>query len=117
MAVISHDLAVLRHMSERIAVMYLGAVVELAPAGALFTRCRHPYTEALLAAIPRINAIEQRPNVRLQHELPSPNQMPNGCRFHPRCPYAREICRLQSPALVEQAPGHTAACHLSRELF
>lgn len=117
MVVISHDLAVLHHMSDRIAVMYLGAVVELAPAGELFRRCRHPYTEALLAAIPRLHPYAQPPAVRLQQELPSSDGMPSGCRFHPRCPYAQDICRQQAPNLVEQAPGHAAACHLSNELF
>lgn len=117
MAVISHDLAVLRHMSDRIAVMYLGALVELAPAGELFRRCRHPYTEALLAAIPRLHTTDQPAPVRLQQELPSSDGMPSGCRFHPRCPYALDICRQQTPPLTEQAPGHAAACHRSNELF
>lgn len=117
MVVISHDLAVLRHMSDRIAVMYLGAVVELAPAGELFKRCRHPYTEALLAAIPRLHRYEQPPAVRLQQELPTSDGIPSGCRFHPRCPYAQDICRQQAPRLAEQVPGHDAACHLSNELF
>lgn len=117
MAVISHDLAVLRHMSDRIAVMYLGAVVELAPAGELFKRCRHPYSEALLAAIPRLAPAAHHPRIRLQHELSPATHLPNGCRFHPRCPYARDICRQKAPQLLEQAPGHAAACHLSQELF
>jgi len=117
MVVISHDLAVLHHMSDRIAVMYLGALVELAPAGALFRRCRHPYTEALLAAIPRLHPREQPPAVRLQLEPSTSDGPPNGCRFHPRCPYALDICRHQAPRLEEQAPGHAAACHRSNELF
>ncbi|MGB4599477.1 MAG: oligopeptide/dipeptide ABC transporter ATP-binding protein [Trichlorobacter sp.] len=117
MAVISHDLAVLRHISDHIAVMYLGAVVELAPTQALFERCRHPYTEALLAAIPRIHQAGQLPRIRLQHEPPARSNLPSGCRFHPRCPHAREICRQQAPGLSEQVPGHAAACHLSSELY
>ncbi len=116
MAVISHDLAVLRHMSDRIAVMYLGTVVELAPAQTLFTQCRHPYTEALMAAIPRLQSTRQRQPAGLQHELPPLHSVPNGCRFHPRCPYAEEICRQQVPPLTEQAPGHVAACHLRHHL-
>lgn len=117
MAMISHDLSVLRHMCDRIAVMYLGAVVELAPAGVLFSRCRHPYTEALLAAIPRIHATDQRPRARLQLELPVPGDLPVGCRFHPRCPYVQDICRQQSPELIDQGSGHAAACHLSDQLI
>lgn len=117
MVVISHDLAVLRHMSDRIAVMYLGALVELAPAEELFRRCRHPYSEALLAAIPRLRPIDQHCSPKLLQEPPSSNGPPNGCRFLPRCPYALEICRLQIPSLQEQAPGHRAACHRSSELF
>lgn len=117
MVVISHDLAVLRHMSNRIAVMYLGGLVELAPAEAIFNRCRHPYTEALLAAIPRLQPADRRAPVNLQQE-PSPSAgPPGGCRFHPRCPYALDICRSQAPLLQEQTPGHASACHRSSELF
>lgn len=117
MAVISHDLAVLRHMSDRIAVMYLGTVVELAPATALFNRCRHPYSEALLAAIPRLHAAQAPGRRVLQQELPSASNLPKGCRFHPRCPYSRDICREQEPQLIELTAGHASACHLSAELF
>jgi len=117
MVVISHDLAVLRHMSDRIAVMYLGGLVELAPAAELFRRCRHPYTEALLAAIPRLHPSDQHPPVRLQQDPGSPSDPPRGCRFHPRCPHAQDICRQEAPPLQEQAPGHAAACHRSNELF
>lgn len=118
LAIISHDLGVLRHMCDRIAVMYLGAIVELAPTSRLFERCRHPYTEALLAAIPSMHAAQERSCSRLPNDLPSPaSGIPGGCRFHPRCAYTREICRLQSPDLVEQSAGHRAACHRSAELF
>jgi peptide/nickel transport system ATP-binding protein len=117
MVVISHDLAVLRHMSDRIAVMYLGALVELAPAGELFRRYRHPYTEALLAAIPRLHPSDQHPPIRLQQGPAAPSGRSSGCRFHPRCPYAQEICRQQAPSLQEQTPGHAAACHRSSELY
>jgi len=115
---VSHDLGVLRHMSDRIAVMYLGSVVELAPARELFRQCRHPYTQALLAAIPSIHHL---PGAPVQpagfHDIPSAANLPEGCRFHPRCPYAEDICRKESPPLVEQGPGHLAACHLSTKLF
>lgn len=115
---VSHDLGVLRHICDRIAVMYLGAVVELAPASELFTHCRHPYSQALLAAIPSIHknsGISCRP--LRSHDVPSAANLPEGCRFHPRCPYAEEICRKESPMLQEQRPGHLAACHLSDRIF
>lgn len=117
MAVISHDLAVLRHMSDRIAVMYLGAVVELAPAAALFSRCRHPYSEALLAAIPRIHSDHSSGLRTVQQELSPDSILPTGCRFYPRCPYRRDICREQKPKLRELSDGHFSACHFSGELF
>ena len=118
MVMISHDLGVLRHISDRIAVMYLGALVELAPATELFSRNRHPYTRLLLSAIPRIrrDLSEPRQNIPAG-DLPSLAALPQGCRFHPRCPYAVERCRSESPALEEQKPGHFAACHLSGSLF
>ena len=117
MVVISHDLAVLRHISDRIAVMYLGALVELAPAHEFFKGYRHPYTEALLAAIPRLHSSDQHPPIRLQQEPAAADGPPTGCRFHPRCPYAQDLCRQQAPPLQEQTPGHAAACHRSNELF
>ncbi|QOX79092.1 ATP-binding cassette domain-containing protein [Trichlorobacter lovleyi] len=115
---VSHDLGVLRHICDRIAVMYLGAVVELAPASDLFTRCRHPYSQALLTAIPSIHKVSGKSCRPLRsHDVPSAANLPEGCRFHPRCPYAEEICRKQSPPLQEQHPGHLAACHLSGRIF
>ena len=119
MLMVSHDLSVLRHVSDRIAVMYLGGIVELAPAQELFRQCRHPYTQALLAAIPRLHKVSDTtatPAIR-SHELPSAAILPQGCRFHPRCPYAADICRRETPALVEQTSGHFAACHLSNRIF
>ncbi len=114
MLMVSHDLGVLRHISDRIAVMYLGSIVELAPAQELFNQCHHPYSQALLAAIPRIHKIIQTPGKPLcSTEVPSAINLPVGCRFHPRCPYAEDICRKECPALIEQSPGHFAACHLS----
>jgi oligopeptide transport system ATP-binding protein len=108
---ISHDLAVMRHVSHRIAVMYLGRIVELADKGTLFAQPLHPYTEALLAAAPV--ADPTRKNLRrpiLQGEVPSPIDPPPGCHFHPRCPYAIPKCEIIDPPLVEVAPGRQVAC-------
>ncbi len=119
MLMVSHDLGVLRHISNRIAVMYLGSIVELAPAQELFRQCRHPYTQALLAAIPRLHKTSDSspaPAIR-SLELPSAANLPQGCRFHPRCPYAADICRTETPVLAEQSSGHYAACHLSNSIF
>ncbi|MBI5485353.1 MAG: ATP-binding cassette domain-containing protein [Deltaproteobacteria bacterium] len=117
MMIISHNLMVLRHVCDRIIVMYLGSVVEIAPAAALFNRCMHPYTEALIAAIPGFTDASNDKKTLLKDDLPSPTSIPSGCRFHPRCRYAVEICRQESPPLTEYAAGHEAACHLSRQLF
>ncbi len=117
MMIISHNLMVLRHVCDRIIVMYLGSVVESAPAAALFNRCLHPYTEALIAAIPGFTEASNDKKTLLKDDLPSPTSIPSGCRFHPRCRYAVDICRQESPALTEYAEGHAAACHLSRQLF
>lgn len=120
MLMVSHDLGVLRHVSDRIAVMYLGSIVELAPAQELFRQCRHPYTQALLAAIPRLHKSSDNsptPPTTGSHEMPSAASLPQGCRFHPRCPYATDICRTETPGLVDQDPNHLAACHLSSSIF
>jgi len=115
---VSHDLGVLHHVCDRIAVMYLGAVVELAPAESLFQQCRHPYSQALLAAIPRIHKVlDSSVKPLISSELPSAIDLPRGCSFHPRCPYAKEICQQEKPPLVEQHPEHFAACHLSASIF
>lgn len=117
MMIISHNLIVLRHICSRIIIMYLGIVVENAPSADLFQRCRHPYTEALLAAIPGLGN-RQKPGARLLNDdLPSPVAIPSGCRFHPRCRYAIEICRHEVPPLSEHATNHSAACHLSKQLY
>jgi peptide/nickel transport system ATP-binding protein len=113
---IAHDLGVVRHVSDRIAVMYLGIIVEIAPADALYERPIHPYTEALLSAIPVIEMDEQgeparRQRIVLEGEVPSPIDPPSGCRFHPRCPYATEICRVERPVLADFGSGRFAACH------
>ncbi len=112
---IAHDLAVVRHISERIAVMYLGKVVELADSEKLFTRPLHHYTNALLSAAPLPDPILERERTRilLEGEVPSPINPPSGCRFHPRCPVGRtrEICSTVEPDFEEKLPGHMAACH------
>ena len=113
---IAHDLGVVRHVSDRIAVMYLGVVVESAPVDELFARPIHPYSEALLSAIPEIDTGETddrvfRERIVLEGEVPSPIDPPNGCRFHPRCRYATDICRTERPALTAYGNEHLAACH------
>jgi oligopeptide/dipeptide ABC transporter ATP-binding protein len=109
---IAHDLAVVEHISHRIAVMYLGRIVEYADKKTLFTQPKHPYTEALLSAVPVPNPKLRREKRLLQGDVPSPINPPPGCTFHTRCPYAEERCRQEVPALKEIAPGHGVSCHL-----
>ena len=113
---IAHDLAVIEHISDRVAVMYLGRIVELAPALDLYRAPRHPYSEALLNAVPVPDPERPRIHRPLQGEVPSPINPPAGCHFHPRCPYAQPICSQESPPLVEQRPGQWAACHFSDQV-
>ena len=116
MLMVSHDLGVLRHVSDRIAVMYLGTIVELAPARELFSNSRHPYTRALLAAIPGIHKKSSDNHKSASPhpvEPPAAGDLQPGCRFYPRCPYAQDVCRISNPALLEQVSGHWSACHLS----
>jgi oligopeptide transport system ATP-binding protein len=110
---IAHDLGVVRHVSDRIAVMYLGKIVELSPAEELYTRPIMPYTEALLSAvpIPDPDLAEKRERIVLEGDVPSPINPPTGCRFHPRCRYATDVCKQLEPPLVDYGNGHLAACH------
>ena len=109
---ISHNLAVVEHLSDRVAIMYLGRLVEIAPAEELFAHPNHPYTQALLAEVPTLDPA-RRTYKPIAGELPSPLDPPPGCAFHPRCPHALPRCRVERPALKEVAPGHRSACHLN----
>lgn len=109
---ISHDLGVVRHLADRVVIMYLGRVVELGRIDAVYEAPNHPYTQALLAEVPRLDR-RQRSYQPIRGEIPSPLDPPAGCHFHPRCPHASARCRAESPALREVAPGRLSACHLN----
>ena len=108
---ISHDLSVVRHISDRIAVMYLGRIVEVGPAAVLWDQPLHPYTEALLSAVPSTSAAHRRMRKPLEGDLPSPIDPPSGCRFRTRCPRATAVCAAEAPPMRRYAPAHLAACH------
>jgi peptide/nickel transport system ATP-binding protein len=109
---ISHDLGVVRHLSNRVVVMYLGRVVEVADTAGLYAKPNHPYTQALLAEVPRLDK-RRRTYVPIKGEIPSPLAPPPGCHFHPRCPHAMPRCSSEVPALREIAAGRLSACHLN----
>jgi peptide/nickel transport system ATP-binding protein len=109
---VAHDLAVVRHISHRVAVMYLGHIVEVADRDTLFSNPRHPYTEILLSAVPVPNPRHKVRRIILQGDPPSPANPPSGCRFHTRCPLAQDLCKQQAPPLApREADGHLVACH------
>ena len=113
---ISHDVGVTRYMSDRIAVMYLGRIAELGTAEDVIGQPLHPYTQALLTSVPVPDPKFQRGRAKIRGELPSPIDLPSGCTFHPRCPYAQEICKTTKPELREIVPGHFAECHFAGEV-
>jgi oligopeptide/dipeptide ABC transporter ATP-binding protein len=115
---IAHDLGVVRHVSDRVGVMYLGEIVELGDAELLYSTPLHPYTEALLSVVPELNDTDapRRERIIISGDVPDPADRPTGCSFHPRCPAATEICVTEKPAFVELRPGRFAACHHPRNL-
>ena len=113
---IAHDLSVVEHISDRVAVMYLGNLGEVAPSEALYATPRHPYTEALLSAVPKPDPDLVTERIILPGDVPNPATPPSGCKFHPRCRYAEQICSKEAPAFREIAPDHMVACHLAERL-
>ena len=113
---IAHDLSVVEHISDRVAVMYVGKLVEVAETAELYDHPKHPYTEALMAAVPKPDPRRRERPIKLPGEVASPVNPPSGCYFHPRCRYARDVCSKEEPVLEEVAGGHWASCHLARDL-
>jgi peptide/nickel transport system ATP-binding protein len=114
---VAHDLSVVKQISDRVVVMYVGKIVEMANTEEMFTNPKHPYTEALLAAVPVPDPRARRQDRKLlQGEVANPANPPSGCYFHPRCPYVQDVCRTETPSLQEVSPGHYASCHRVQEL-
>jgi len=113
---VAHDLSVVEHISDRVAVMYLGQIVEIAEAERLYQNPLHPYTAALLSAVPGADPDSQPARIPLEGDVPDPANAPPGCKFHPRCAYAQDACRTSSPRLADIEPGHQAACHFAGKL-
>lgn len=109
---ISHDLSVIKYLSDRIAIMYLGEVVEIGKTEEIFKNPKHPYTKALLSSVPELNPQDEKERIHLQGELPSPENLPTGCKFHTRCPYVMEICKTSSPQIKEFSDTHNCKCFL-----
>ena len=114
---VAHDLSVVKHISERVAVMYVGRIVETAPTEELFASPKHPYTEALLSAVPKPDPRLRSERIILQGEVADPANTPPGCHFHPRCSYAQAVCREKSPVQEEIAPNHFVSCHRASGAF
>ena len=113
---IAHNMSVIKHICDHVAVMYVGQIVEISETKELFRNPLHPYTEALLSAIPNPDPRQRKERIILEGDVPNPANPPSGCYFHPRCSYAKDICREESPPLQEYTPGHSAACHFATEL-
>lgn len=109
---ISHDLSVIKYLSDRIAIMYLGEVVEIGKTEEIFKNPKHPYTKALLSSVPELNPQDEKERIHLQGELPSPENLPTGCKFHTRCPYVREICKTSTPQVKDFSDTHNCKCFL-----
>jgi len=113
---IAHNMSVIKHICDHVAVMYVGRIVEVTDTKELFANPLHPYTEALLSAIPKPDPRAKRSRILLEGDVPNPANPPSGCYFHPRCSYAKDVCAQETPTLQEIAPGHLAACHFAGEL-
>jgi peptide/nickel transport system ATP-binding protein len=113
---VAHNLSVVKHISDRVAVMYVGKMVELASVEELFANPKHPYTEALISAVPKPDPLARKNRIVLTGEVASPSNPPSGCYFHPRCRYAQGICEQEAPEFKEVSPGHLAACHFADQL-